>query len=398
MPLPILALALTAFALGTAELAPNGILLLIGNDLGVTVAQAGWVTTAFALGAMIGGPILAAATLRLPRKPLVLALALIFLAANVVTALSSTLLAVGISRALAGVMLGGFLGTAITMASDLVAPGRRGTAIAVVFTGFTLSNVIGVPIGNVLGHSAGWQAAFWVVALLAGLGVIAMAILLPRPRTSDSEAPDGGLAVLRNGSLWIAFAAIALGYGGLFVTYTYVAPFLTEVTGFTSTSVTWVLLLFGVGLVAGNALGGRFADRSLTATVIVILTLLVVGLVALWVLGAVPAAVLPLLVVLGAAGFGMVPPLQSYVIHVAGVGSAVVSALAAASFNAGVALGSGVGGGILDATDAYELLPIVGAGMTALGLVIFLVSRRAFSRRPERTDSDRAVVGDPVPA
>ncbi|MGP3769730.1 MFS transporter [Streptomyces sp. SDT5-1] len=377
MPVPILALALTAFALGTAELVPNGLLPLISGDLGVPVSTAGWVTTSFAFGAMIGGPLVAAATMRLPRKPLVIGLTGVFLLANAVTALAGSLVVVSLSRAVAGAMLGGFLGTAVTIATGLVAPDRRASAIAVVFTGFTVSNVIGVPIGNVVGRAAGWSAAFWVVSALAAIGAAAMWLLLPK-QANDGEAAsdDRGFGVLRNGALWAAFLAIALGYGGLFVVYTYIAPYLTGVTGVSAGSVTWLLLLFGVGLIAGNALGGRFADRSVIRTVTVILSALVVSLLALWALGSLLPAVLVLLVLLGGTGFGMVPPLQSYVLHLAGAASVLVSALAAASFNAGVALGSAVGGRVLDRTSDYPALAVVGATMTLLGLLVFLLTHR----------------------
>ncbi|MHC5256333.1 MFS transporter [Streptomyces sp. UC4497] len=390
MPLPIVALALTAFALGTAELVPNGLLPLISDDLAVSVSQAGWVTTSFALGAMIGGPLVAAATLRLPRKPVVICLTLVFLVANAVTALAGNLLVVSVSRALAGAMLGGFLGTAITIAGGLVAPNRRATAIAVVFTGFTVSNVIGVPIGNVVGRAAGWESAFWVVSALAAIGALAMWLLLPAaPAGGDSAGEDRGFAVLRSGGLWAAFLAIALSYGGLFVVYTYIAPYLTTVTGVSPGSVTWILLLFGAGLIAGNALGGRYADRSVTRTVVVILGTLTVGLLALWALGSVLPATLVLLVLLGGAGFGMVPPLQSYVLHIAGAASALVSALAAASFNAGVAFGSAVGGLVLDRTHHYPELAVAGATMTLLGLMVFLLierrRRRSWLTAPRET-------------
>ncbi|MGW0791947.1 MFS transporter [Streptomyces sp. NPDC002911] len=382
MPLPILALALTAFALGTAELVPNGLLPLISDDLGVSVSQAGWVTTSFALGAMIGGPLVAAATLRLSRKPLVTGLALIFLIANAITALTGSLLVLSLSRALAGAMLGGFLGIAITISSGMVAPTRRAMAIAVVFTGFTVSNVIGVPIGNIVGRAAGWESAFWVVSALAGIGALALWLLLPStPAGGDGAGEDRGFGVLRSGALWTVFLAIALSYGGLFVVYTYIAPYLTTVTGVSAGSVTWLLLLFGAGLIAGNALGGRYADRSVSRTVIVILGLLIVGLLALWALGSVLPAVPVLLVLLGGAGFGMVPPLQSYVLHVAGTASALVSALAAASFNGGVALGSAVGGLALSHTRHYPGLALVGASMTLLGLIVFLLTHRHNARR-----------------
>ncbi|MEU1215287.1 MFS transporter [Streptomyces sp. NPDC005790] len=392
MPPPILALALTAFALGTAELVPNGLLPLISDDLGVSVSRAGWVTTSFALGAMIGGPLVAAVTLRLPRKPLVIVLALIFLIANAITALTGSLVVVSLSRALAGAMLGGFLGIAITIAGGMVAPTRRATAIAVVFTGFTVSNVIGVPIGNIVGRAAGWESAFWVVSGLAAVGALAMWLLLPGTSAGgDGAGEDRGFTVLRSGALWTAFLAIALSYGGLFVVYTYVAPYLTTVTGVAAGSVTWLLLLFGAGLIFGNTLGGRYADRSVSRTVIVILGILILGLLALWALGTVLPAVLVLLVLLGGAGFGMVPPLQSYVLHIAGTASALVSALAAAAFNGGVALGSAVGGLALNRTPHYPVLALVGASMTLLGLILFLFTHHWHQARRATPQGDPVV-------
>ncbi|MEE1736934.1 MFS transporter [Streptomyces sp. BE147] len=397
MPLPIIALALTAFALGTAELVPNGLLPLISDDLGVSVSRAGWVTTSFALGAMIGGPLVAAATMRLPRKPLVIGLTLVFMAANVLTAATGPLLVVSASRALAGAMLGSFLGIAITIASSLVAHSRRATAIAVVFTGFTVSNVIGVPIGNIMGRAAGWEAAFWVVSALALVGAVAMWMLLPGSTAGSEGRPeDRGFGVLRSGALWAAFLAIALSYGGLFVVYTYIAPYLTTVTGVSADSLTWLLLLFGAGLIGGNALGGRYADRSVTRTVVVILGALTVSLLALGALGSVLPAVLVLLVLLGGAGFGMVPPLQSYVLHLVGSSSVLVSALAAASFNSGVALGSAVGGIVLDQSSAYPALAAVGAGMTLLGLSVFLLTHRRHTTR--QTSTDHTTAGHPAAA
>ncbi|MQS38531.1 MFS transporter, partial [Streptomyces katsurahamanus] len=193
---------------------------------------------------------------------------------------------------------------------------------------------------------------------------------------AEDTKEDRGFGVLRGGVLWGAFLAIALSYGGLVVVYTYIAPYLTSVTGVTARSVTWLLLLFGVGLIVGNALGGRYADRSVTRTVIVILALLIVSLLLLWDLGSAVVAVIVLLVLLGGAGFGMVPPLQSYVLHLAGTASVLVSALAAASFNAGVALGSSVGGIVLTRTSDYPLLALAGALMTLLGLIVFLLTRR----------------------
>jgi predicted MFS family arabinose efflux permease len=255
---PLLALTLTAFAMGTAELIPNGLLPLIASDLGVAVSRAGWVTTCFALGVMVGGPALAACTMRVPRKPLVLGMTVVFLMANVAMTLATTLSWALALRFVAGSMLGGFLGLGITIAVGLVPAQRQATSIAVIFLGFTISNVLSVPLGNVVGRHSGWAAAFWVVVVLAALGLVAMWLAVPGP-SGEGHSEDLGFGMLRNGRLWVHFVAMAFGYGGVFALYTYIAPFLTDVAGFASGSVAWILLLFGIGVIAGNPVGTRTA-------------------------------------------------------------------------------------------------------------------------------------------
>jgi len=373
-PLPIYALALTSFALGTAEFAPNGQLLSASGELGVSVADAGLITTSFALGATIGGPLLAAATLRVPHKRLVLALASVFFLSNIVTAIAPTLaLAVG-SRAIAGAMLGAFLGVAVTIASDLVPLARRGGAIALVFLGFTVANVLGVVAGNLAGGVWGWRSVFWLVSGLSVLAIVGLASVLPQQQPGPRATPSAGLAALRTGRLWLTYAAIALGYGGLFVMFTYIAPILEERTGVAPAAVVWILLIFGVGLVIGTFFAGRAADRSIRATTISALALLIVALIAFWLLDTSLAAVIVLLFLVGGAGFGLVPPLQSFVLEIAKTTSPVISALAAAAFNAGVAVGSALGGELIRRGAGYDALPLAGAGLSALGLVVFVIA------------------------
>jgi DHA1 family inner membrane transport protein len=377
---PLFALTLTAFAMGTAELIPNGLLPLIASDLGVAVSRAGWVTTCFALGVMVGGPALAACTMRVPRKPLVLGMTVVFLVANAAMTLATTLSWALALRFVAGSMLGGFLGLGITIAVGLVPAQRQATSIAVIFLGFTISNVLSVPLGNVVGRHSGWAAAFWVVVVLAALGLVAMWLAVPGP-SGEGHSEDLGFGMLRNGRLWVHFVAMALGYGGVFALYTYIAPFLTDVAGFASGSVAWILLLFGIGVIAGNLLGGRYADRSTAATTMVILAVLAAALVAAWGFGTTQWIVLVLLVILGVGGFGIVPPMQSYAIHVSGASSTMVSALASAAFAAGIALGSAAGGAALDLDDDYRLLPVVGASMVVLALLTFAVNHRSHTGR-----------------
>ncbi|MFD2795250.1 MFS transporter [Promicromonospora vindobonensis] len=372
-PLPIYALALTSFALGTAEFAPNGQLLSVSDGFAVPVADAGLITTGFAVGATIGGPLVAAATLRVPHKRLAVLLVSVFLVANVITALSPTLLAAVISRAVAGVVLGTFMGVAVTIASDLVSAARRGRAIALVFSGLTIANVLGVVIGNLAGNAWGWRSVFWFVTGLAIVSLIGLVAVLPR-RTEAGAAQSGSVGTaLRTGRLWMTYAAMALAYSGLFTMFTYIEPILQERTGVSSDNVVWLLLVFGVGLVIGTHFAGSFADRSIRATTVTAMIALVGVLVAFSVLDTNLVAVIVLLPLLGAAGYGMVPPLQSFAVEIARVTSPFISALAAASFMAGVSLGSAIGGEILRQRGGYDVLPLVGAGLTMVGLILFLV-------------------------
>jgi MFS transporter, DHA1 family, inner membrane transport protein len=203
---------------------------------------------------------------------------------------------------------------------------------------------------------------------------------VPGP-SGEGHSEDLGFGMLRNGRLWVHFVAMALGYGGVFALYTYIAPFLTDVAGFASGSVAWILLLFGIGVIAGNLLGGRYADRSTAATTMVVLAVLAAALVAAWGFGTTQWIVLVLLVILGVGGFGIVPPMQSYAIHVSGASSTMVSALASAAFAAGIALGSAAGGAALDLDDDYRLLPVVGASMVVLALLTFAVNHRSHTGR-----------------
>nr|RZI34782.1 Inner membrane transport protein YdhP [Cryobacterium sp. SO1] len=372
-PLPLYALALTSFALGTAEFAPNGQLLSVADGFAVPVADAGLITTGFALGGVIGGPLIAAATLRVPHKLLTIILVAVFLVANIGTALSPTLLLAILTRALAGAMLGAFMGVAITIASDLVTTARRGRAIALVFSGLTISNVLGVVIGNLAGNAWGWRSVFWFVTVLAVISLVGLIAVLPR-RAEAVVATSGSVgAALRTGRLWLTYAAMALAYGGLFIMFTYIEPILQERSGASSGAVVWLLLVFGVGLVVGTHYAGVFADKSIRGTTVTAMGVLAAALITFSFLDTNIFAVIVLLGVLGAAGFGMVPPLQSFAVEVANVTSPFISAIASASFMAGVSLGSAVGGEVLRRGYDYNVLPLVGAGLTLLGLVVFLV-------------------------
>lgn len=395
MPFAIYILSFAALALGTSEFVPNGLLPQTSADLDVSVAAAGWLTTTFALGVVVGGPVIVAATMRVPRKTLVTGILLVFTLASAISALGPNLPVVAIGRAISGAMLGGFLGAATLVSVKLVPQNRQAGAIALVFTGFTISNVIGVPIGTLVGQVSSWRAAYWLVVVLGLLSVLAVATAMP---ALSSDAPTrlrDDLRAFRRPVIWLGLGASALGYGGLFVSYTYITPMLTDLTGLPGSSITWVLLLFGVGLIVGNRLGGWFADRDIVATSATLMVILIVALVALGVLGHLTIPTLALLVILGGAGFGLVPPLQTYVIQLTGGASAMVASANPSAFSLGIAIGSWLGGLTLDAGLGQRAPSFVGAVMTLAGLALFAVVVR-LAARERRTDTP-VVTTRPVP-
>ncbi len=369
--------------MGTAEFAPNGQLLSVSHGFDIPVADAGLITTGFALGATVGGPLIAAATLRMRHKSLALGLVSVFLIANVVTALAPELSTAVISRAVAGAMLGTFMGVAVTIASDLVPVARRGRAIALVFSGLTISNVLGVVAGNLAGNAWGWRSVFWFVTILAVIALVGLIAVLPRHHESGRTETISVRTVLVKGRLWLTYAAMALAYSGLFTMFTYIEPFLEDRAGAAPDAVVWLLLVFGIGVVVGTHCAGVLADRSILVTTAGAMVMLMATLALFSLVEIDIVATVALLLVLGAAGYGMVPPLQSFAVEVAGLTSPFVSALAAASFMAGVSLGSAVGGEILRQGGGYEILPLVGIGLALLGLTVFLIVT-AMHRRAAR--------------
>jgi DHA1 family inner membrane transport protein len=373
LPIEVFALALAAFAIGTAEFVPNGLLPETAAGLGISVASAGWLTTGYALGVVFGGPIIVLATVRIPKAKLLAALIAMFALANIASAIAPTLLGVIAGRILAGAAHGGFLGVATVVAASLVGPDRQGGAIAAVFTGFTSSNIVGVPLGTVIGQYSSWRAAYWVIAAFATLGLIAV-MLSVRPRSEpDETSPFADLWLFTRGQILLGFLAIALGYGGLFASYTYITPLLTNVSGFPGTWIVWLLLLFGIGLVLGAWLAGRLADRFLIATALGFLVILIVALIALGLGAQFKPLTLVLLVVLGASGFGLSPTLQTFMIRQAGHPSVMVSTATNSAFNVGIAAGSFVGGMVLDHGLGYRAPSFTGALLSVLGLLVFLL-------------------------
>ncbi len=374
MPIALWALAVGAFGIGTTEFVIMGLLPEVGADLGVSLSSAGLLVTGYALGVVVGAPPVAILTTRMPRKTLLLALMVIFTLGNLACALApgyGTLMA---ARVLTSLAHGAFFGVGSVVATSLVKPEKQASAIALMFTGLTLANVLGVPFGTWLGQAWGWRATFWAVTVVGIVAMLAIATWVPRSRGDRGGDLMGELRALSRPQVLLGFAMTVLGFGGVFTAFTYIAPLLTELAGFSPGAVSPILLLFGVGLVAGNTYGGKLADRRLMPTLVGSLALLAIVLAVFSLTVHAQFAAVATVAVLGAAAFATVPPLQMRVLEKAGDAPNLASAFNIAAFNLGNAAGAWLGGLTIDHGPGLAATPLVAAAVTASGLAIALYS------------------------
>lgn len=396
MPLGLVALAMGAFGIGLTEFVIMGLLPEVAADFAVSEAAAGWLISGYALGVVVGALGLTAATTRLPRKPVLVGLVVLFIAGNVLTALAPDYALAMTGRVLAALSHGAFFGIGSVVAASLVAPEKRAGAIAIMFTGLTAANVLGVPFGTFLGQQFGWRSTFWVIA---GIGVLALAgIAALVPATADAQERISlrrELRAFRSAQVWLSLAVTVLAFGGMFGAFTYIAYTLTEVSGFSAGAVPWLLVLFGAGLVAGNWLGGRLADRRLDATLIAFIAALVVVLGAFALFAGSQPATIVALVLMGAFGFGTVPGLQSRIMDYAGGAPTLASGANIGAFNVGNALGAWAGGVGISMGLGYTAPVWIGAAISAAGLVVMVVAAALAARPtvPRAVAAPRATTG-----
>ncbi|MER8231511.1 MFS transporter [Streptomyces sp. NPDC094049] len=374
MPLALLALAVGAFGIGTTEFVIMGLLPGIAADYGVTVPTAGLLVTGYALGVVVGAPLLTVLGSRVGRKRMLMLLMGLFVAGNLLSALAPDFGTMLAGRVVASLAHGTFFGIGSVVAAGLVAPERKAGAIATMFTGLTLANVVGVPLGTLVGQTAGWRATFAAVAALGVLGLLGIARLVPELPRPEGTRLRGELTAFRNPQVLLAMAMTVLGFGGVFAAITYIAPMMTETAGYSEGAVTWLLVLFGVGMFLGNLLGGRYADRAPMPLLYVALGGLAVVL-ALFTVAAhhkVLAALAVLLV--GALGFATVPPLQKRVLDQAHGAPTLASAVNIGAFNLGNALAAWLGGLVITAGLGYTAPNWVGAALAATALLLALWS------------------------
>ncbi|MFS2076564.1 MFS transporter, partial [Curtobacterium sp. CT11-133] len=382
MPAGLIALALGGFGIGLTEFVITGLLPEVAADYGVTETTAGWLVTGYALAVIVGALGLTAATTRLPRKPVLIGLLVLFVIGNTLSALAPVYGVMMLGRVIAALCHGAFFGIGSVVASNMVAKEKRASAVALMFTGLTASNVLGVPFGTFLGQALGWRATFWTIAAIGVVALVGVALLVPTVRSADAAVPSlrRELGAFRSGQVWLSLGITVLGYGGMFGAFTYIAYTLTSVSGFSSGAVPWLLIVFGVGLFVGNFAGGKLASRSIDGTLLVVLVVLTVVLAVFAAVAASPVLTVIALVLMGAFGFATVPALQTRVMQYADHAPTLASGANIAAFNLGNALGAWIGGLTIAAGLGYTSPIWAGAGITAAAVVLTSVAAGAARR------------------
>jgi MFS transporter, DHA1 family, inner membrane transport protein len=366
-------LALAAFAIGTTEFVIMGILPDVARDLGVSIPSAGLLVSGYALGVAVGAPLLATLTARWPPKATLVTLMGVFVAGNLVSALAPSYDVLMTGRVVASFAHGSFFGLGAVVSAGLVPLDRRAAAIALMFTGLTLANVLGVPLGTLIGQQFGWRATFWAVSAFGATALAAVALLVPRTTSAEPDS-RGGWAVLRHPQVLLALGLTVFGFGGIFTAFTYITPMLQELAGFSPRAVSGILFLFGLGLTLGNMLGGRLADWKPRESMLGILIALALVEALLSVTIVQPTAAVLTVFVWGVAAFATVPGLQMRVVDQASESPTLASTLNIAAFNLGNAGGAWLGGRLIDAGLPLHVVPLGAAAMALVAIVIAGVS------------------------
>ncbi len=370
--LPLIALAIGAFGIGVTEFAPMGMLPSIATGLGVSIPAAGLLVSAYAVGVLIGAPLMTLATVKIPRRYLLIGLMAIFTLGNLMSAVASDYLSLLLARVVTSLNHGAFFGVGAVVAASVVPPEKRAGAVAAMFMGLTLATIGGVPLATWFGELFGWRTAFWGIA---GLGLVAMAVLwyaLPNVPSPKGEGAMAEIRVLGRGPVLAALALTVVGSSAMFTVFTYIAPILHDQAQASTGFITGMLVLFGVGLTLGNMWGGKAADRSIDRTLIVSLVVLIAVLLVFPLLMGWPVATALAILVWGAASFALVPPLQMRVMEAAKDAPNLASAVNIGAFNLGNAVGAALGGAVINAGLGYPAISFAGAAMAALGLLMVL--------------------------
>jgi DHA1 family inner membrane transport protein len=374
MSLALLALVVASFGIGTTEFVIMGLLPDLAQDLHVSVPQAGYLVSGYALGVALGSPLIAIAVARLPRRSALTGLMGLFILGNLGCALAPDYRLLLLARVVTSLAHGAFFGIGSVVAADLAPRGQRTRAVAFLLAGLTLANVLGVPLGTALGQAAGWRATFWVVTAIGIVAAGAIAIALPAGLRGSSVGLVREFGGVRHWRVLSPMLISMLASISLFSVFTYIAPLLQDVAGIAPREVTWVLLLFGVGLTVGNLLGGRMADWRLVPSVTASYSALVLVLACFAYTCHFLVPAVATVAVWGALAFALVSPLQIWVVDAARDAPNLASTLNQSAFNLGNSIGAWAGGTAIAAGLRYAELPWLGATVAALGLGLTLIT------------------------
>ncbi len=375
----LLALGLGGFGIGTGEFVTLGLLPNMAASLGVSVPRAGELISAYALGVVVGAPLLTGAAARLPRKGLLIAIALILAVGNVASAMMPGFTSLLVLRFLTGMPHGTYFGVASVLAGNLVPAQRRSSAMAVVFAGLTMANVIGVPLTTLIGQHSSWRICYLLVGAIEVLAAVGVAVVVPRERVDTGAAASQlrrELRAFRETQIWLSLGIAMVGGAGLFATFSYIAPMMTHLAGYSSGAMTPLLVLFGLGMTGGNLVGARLADRALMRTIYVALSaeVLVAALFFFSARNEITAAVT--IALFPFCALAILPALQSRIVALAGGAPNLAAASIHAAFNIANSLGAWLGGIAIAAGLGYGAPDLIAAVLAALGLSIALISGR----------------------
>ncbi|MFI8503220.1 Cmx/CmrA family chloramphenicol efflux MFS transporter [Streptomyces sp. NPDC085524] len=389
MPVAVYVLGLSVFALGTSEFMLSGLLPPIAEDMGVTIPQAGLLISAFAIGMVIGAPLLAVATLRLPRRTTLIALISLFGLGQIAGALAPSYELLFASRVVSALACAGFWAVGAAVAIAMVDKDQRARAMAVMIGGLSIANVLGVPAGAFLGEHLGWRSAFWSVGAASAIALAGILALIPRiPLPAERPTLRRELRIYRDRQVWLSVGITALAAGGVFCAFSYLSPLLTDVAGLDAGWVPWILGLFGIGALVGTTIGGRVADAHLFGVMIWGITASTAStafLAALALLASTAAAAIALSFLLGVSAFFTAPALNARMFNVAGTAPTLAGATTTAAFNLGNTGGPWLGGTVIDADLGFAATAWAGAAMTVTAIALTLAALRLHRRTPTPT-------------
>ncbi|MBW0291053.1 MFS transporter [Rhodococcus qingshengii] len=370
----MLALALGGFGIGTTEFVAMGLLPEMASGLGVSEPVAGHVISAYALGVVVGAPLIAALTARVPRRTLLIALMVAFTVGNAATVFAPSYTTLMMARFVAGLPHGAYFGVAALVAAHLAEPGKRAKAVAMVMMGLSVANVIGVPVAAWIGQALGWRSAFALVAVIGVATVASLFVWIPRLDGMPVTNPITELGALGRVQVWMTLIVGMVGFGGMFAVYTYISTTLTDVSGLGASFIPLALMLYGLGMVAGNFVGGYLADRALMKGLFLSMGSLVVILAIFVIAVRNPYTALVFVFLIGLAGSSMVPGLQTRLMDVAEDAQTLAASLNHAALNIANAFGAWIGGVVIAAGYGYTAPAAVGSLLAVAGLVVLSVA------------------------